>query len=257
MNTIGPYLVQKPTILDIPSPGPTTAHACTLCSRFFVSQSALYSHFRFSTQHEWCEKCSRVFVPTAARDAHFRESSRHNICPTCGRLQDFDTPAELARHLEEFHFCCTSCSPYVYHDSPEELRRHDVAQHNLCIKCGDYFGNANNLLMHQQRHQPRTMRCYGCDHTFKSFSGMLIHLESGACASQMTEDQIDALAHRCYQSRKYVLRGLDGGEGWMYKCPTCYREFMKLSALYQHAEDVMDCGHGCLDKLQVWIAKCV
>ncbi|KAL2854519.1 hypothetical protein BJY01DRAFT_205302 [Aspergillus pseudoustus] len=245
---IGPYLVQQPALPNAFDP----SYECTLCDRSFVSETALYSHCRFTTQHDWCERCNRVFVSSAARDEHFRASSRHNICPTCGRLQDFETAADLQRHLEDFHFCCSCCN--LNHSSAEKLRLHDVAVHNLCIKCGDYFANANDLRMHQQTHQPRVMRCYGCNHTFKSFSGMLIHLESGACASRMTEAEINNLAHECYQSRKYIN---NWAEGWMYRCPSCYKEFVKLSALYQHAEDVQDCGHACLDKLQVWIAKSI
>ncbi|KAL3456781.1 hypothetical protein BJX64DRAFT_270116 [Aspergillus heterothallicus] len=248
---IGPYLVQQPLLPGVPD----RSYECTLCDRYFISETALESHNRHTNQHEWCERCSRVFVSVAARDIHFRESGRHNICHMCGRLQDFYTRRELERHLEDFHFHCLCCQ--IRHRSPEESREHNVDVHNLCVKCGDYFSNENNLRMHQQTHQPRTMRCYGCQHAYKSFSGMLIHLESGACASQMTKDEIDDLAHECYQSRKFINDPANDGEGWMYKCPSCYREFLNLSGLYQHAEDVQVCGHACLDKLQVWIAKCV
>ncbi|KAF5858308.1 hypothetical protein ETB97_004588 [Aspergillus alliaceus] len=58
--------------------------------------------------------------------------------------------------------------------------------------------------MHQQKHQPRTMECCGCYKTFKSFSGVLIHLESGGCSSNITEDEIGNFARECYQSRKYI-----------------------------------------------------
>ena len=80
------------------------------------------------------------------------------------------------------------------------------------------------LLQHQQKHQPRTMECCGCSKTLKTFSGVLIHLQSGNCASAITEEEIDGLARRCYQSRKYIN---DGCEGWIYKCPRCEIEFSK------------------------------
>lgn len=77
----------------------------------------------------------------------------------------------------------------------------------------------------------------------------------GNCASGVIED-VDDLAHECYQSRKYLDDLEDGG--WIYKCPCCEREFSELSALYQHAEDVSPCssikGNGCLAKLERFIA---
>ena len=38
---------------------------------------------------------------------------------------------------------------------------------------------------------------------------MLVHLESGNCASGATEDELDNMAHECYQSRKYINDGLE------------------------------------------------
>lgn len=88
---------------------------------------------------------------------------------------------------------------------------------------------------------------------------MLIHLESGKCASGVTEDELDNMACECYQNRKYINDGLEDG-GWLYRCPSCEGEFSKLSALYQHAEDVPPCsylinGHSCLAKLERFIAR--
>lgn len=88
---------------------------------------------------------------------------------------------------------------------------------------------------------------------------MVIHLESGNCASEVTEDEIDEIARECFQSLKYIDDDLEGG-GWTYICPSCDKNFSKLSALYQHAEDVSLCshsmkGHGCLAKLERFIAS--
>lgn len=87
---------------------------------------------------------------------------------------------------------------------------------------------------------------------------MLIHLESGNCASKVTEEEIDDIARECYQSRKYRLDGL-GDRRWLYKCPSCQVGFSKLSSLYQHAEDTPLCffpvnARGCLAKLEHFIA---
>jgi hypothetical protein len=87
---------------------------------------------------------------------------------------------------------------------------------------------------------------------------MLIHLESGNCASEATEEEIDDIARECFQNKKYVGDLEDGG--WIYICPSCDKEFSKLSGLYQHVEDVNLCspiskGGGCLAKLERFIAR--
>lgn len=252
-------------------------YECTICERFFGSETALYAHCRQTSQHLWCERCVRVFVSSSAKDAHIRNSSSHNICWMCPQPQDFRSNETLQDHLVKSHHFCPDCD--IYFNSFKKLEEHDVVAHQLCVKCGDYFTSKNSLqmvagqpilnssmclvltaplLQHQQKHQPRSMECYGCYQTFKSFSGMLIHLESGNCASRATEGELDDIAHKCYQSRKYINDRPDGG-GWFYKCPSCESEFTKLSALYQHAEDIPLCsspvnGYNCLDKLEHFIA---
>ena len=87
---------------------------------------------------------------------------------------------------------------------------------------------------------------------------MFIHLESWNYASDVTEEEIDDIAHDYFQSRKYI-HGLKDG-GWTYMCPTCDKKFLKLSAVYQHVEDIAVCssavkGHNCLAKLERLIAQ--
>jgi hypothetical protein len=120
-------------------------YECTICERFFCSESALYAHCRQTSRHQWCERCFRVFVSAQAKNTHLRKSSRHNVCSTCPQLQDFATGEELQDHLVESHHFCPQCN--VHYDSVEQLQEHDVTQHHLCVKCGDYFANKNNLEM--------------------------------------------------------------------------------------------------------------
>ncbi|GFF82359.1 hypothetical protein IFM47457_05777 [Aspergillus lentulus] len=142
------------------------------------------------------------------------------------RTRIFKSPADIM-----------SCN--VYGDSVEQLQEHNVAQHHLCVKYSDYFANKNNLemvvhrlvLKHQQKHQPQNLECYGCYQNFKSFSGMLIHLESGSCILDTTKEDIDDIAHDCYQSQKYIDDDLEHGR-WLYRCPSCEIRFPKLSVLY-------------------------
>ncbi|BCR98405.1 putative C2H2 finger domain protein [Aspergillus luchuensis] len=244
MGDLGPYLEYD-----------GEDYICTICDRCFRTEGALFAHCRATTRHEWCERCRRVFVSEDSKNAHIRASKRHNLCRSCCEPIDFETNEDLRDHLEDYHHACLECN--IFFKSAEDVLSHDISVHHYCNICDRYFGNENNLRMHRQKHQPMDVECYGCYHRFRSFSGMLIHLESGACQSGVSEETIDDLATECYQSRKYIV-GTDGD--WQYECPDCERQFWQLSALYQHVEDVPACsylatGDGCLAKLERFMAS--
>lgn len=72
---------------------------------------------------------------------------------------------------------------------------------------------------------------------------MLIHLESGTCASGFGETEIDDIACNFVLNAEYVdWKWEDGRRMFTYKCSSCEKtDFRKLSALYQHSEDVPSC----------------
>ncbi|GFF49482.1 hypothetical protein IFM58399_08566 [Aspergillus lentulus] len=203
-------------------------YKCLLCDRWFETEKALYDHCRYTSRHEWCETCLRVFVSTTAKNQHLFSSPVHShICTLCASRPRFDTAWELKAHRVDYH--------------------------NLCDICGKYFNNENDLRMHRQRHQARNLQCYGCYQFFKTFSGMLIHLESGRCPSGTDIDDINRLARECYQSRKYIDTEGD------YVCPGCDKFCSKLSGLFQHVEDSLSCSYlkesgQCLAKLEHYIS---
>lgn len=65
---------------------------------------------------------------------------------------------------------------------------------------------------------------------------MLIHLESGSCPCGIDAYEVRDLVCRYHTSDDFT--DMDG-----YFCPDCYREFPKLSALYQHVEDTPSCSY--------------
>ncbi|KAJ0419375.1 hypothetical protein BJY00DRAFT_313976 [Aspergillus carlsbadensis] len=220
-------------------------YVCTLCQRSFNSKKALYSHCRYTSHHDWCERCSRVFRTPKAKEAHLEASSSHNICRRCNDPRsDFDTYLELRRHLEQYHHYCPPCE--LYFRSAAGLRQHDVSQHNLCVECGKFFSSENNLRM---THAHRNLTCYGsnCSRTFKSFSGMLIHLESGSCESGATKDHVDGITR--YSNHSWECMDYYDDDK-PYFCPDCRTWFSKLSALYQHVEDALVCESPVLDVLE-------
>lgn len=75
---------------------------------------------------------------------------------------------------------------------------------------------------------------------------MIIHLESGACRSGIDAMDLNRWTAQCYQWRYYVdpdyredLLGdvdiqFEYGTSYPFSCPTCDREFTRLSGLFQH-----------------------
>jgi len=61
---------------------------------------------------------------------------------------------------------------------------------------------------------------------------MLIHLESGACPSEVTLDDIDSWAAQYRQFNHYI----DSQAENRYSCPGCENKFRYLSGLLQHLE---------------------
>jgi hypothetical protein len=85
---------------------------------------------------------------------------------------------------------------------------------------------------------------------------MLIHLESGSCPSGVDETRIDGLARSFYRSIEFTTDADSGG--WIYICNGCERECSKLSGLFQHVEDALDCGEfmlECLEGLREFIEE--
>lgn len=85
---------------------------------------------------------------------------------------------------------------------------------------------------HQQVHLPKDKECYGCYQKFSKLSGMLIHLESGACSSEVTLDDIDSWALQ-YRQFNYHINSQAQNR---YSCPGCENKFRYLSGLLQHLE---------------------
>ena len=57
---------------------------------------------------------------------------------------------------------------------------------------------------HKRKHAPHNKNCFGCGSArkFESYSAMFIHLEAGNCTT--TKDEMDTLAARCYQWKRYI-----------------------------------------------------
>ena len=223
---------------------------CDPCGRQFSDGKALHQHFQDSKYHSYCSRCDSSFISDARQEKHIKTSPRHNICGLCSETHDFDSRIGLKKHAKEVHTYCSECKEGF--QSPAALRSHDIDKHHVCEECEEYFkDSANHWLVstkhaasevillsntqtkHQNVHQPRKLKCYGCPRTFGLHSTLLHHLESRECDSRSDRDLVDDVALGCDMSSVYSL---DGPE-YFFFCPTCEKRcFDKMSGLFQHIE---------------------
>ncbi|KAH7067511.1 hypothetical protein BKA63DRAFT_522275 [Paraphoma chrysanthemicola] len=194
----------------------------------------------------YCHRCERSFRSYSALAQHTRDSLNHYECPEC----DFDGTSwdELLDHCreEDCRTVCQGCNDgegtHWDHDC-EEYWEH-VEEENVCTTCERHFSSASNLHQHELSHRKTMYECYRCDRTFKTYGGMIIHLERGTC-SDTSEILLNELAAEChkwryflnheFQDYMYNRQALEQ-DSYPYCCPTCDTSLPKLSSLFQHIE---------------------
>ncbi|KXT13088.1 hypothetical protein AC579_2148 [Pseudocercospora musae] len=136
--------------------------------------------------------------------------------------------------------------------------------------CNRPFQEPNALKHHKITHLSPSVHCYGCKRMFTTYHGMIIHLESGKCASGIDVCTVNRLAVWCYQFKKYTCKDFypqllkastayrDDPANHPFKCPTCGSTFPLVSSLFMHTyspscEQTM--GGGAIGKLKKWLRK--
>lgn len=79
---------------------------------------------------------------------------------------------------------------------------------------------------------PKNVECHGCNMMFVSKSAMVLHLETGTCASGVDRTWVT----RTGGLGKEAFRFINAGLGFDFKCPNCPTQFQYMSGLLQHAE---------------------
>lgn len=102
--------------------------------------------------------------------------------------------------------------------------------------------------MHSSTHMPSTVDCPFCKRGFTTASGVVIHLESGACSSGLNRQKINAEIRRLDRNNiitrpMLTMPGYDNVQtfaterswnGQWYECCLCSREFGTLQGLNSH-----------------------
>ncbi|OAL05523.1 hypothetical protein IQ06DRAFT_239686 [Phaeosphaeriaceae sp. SRC1lsM3a] len=196
-----------------------------------------------------CHRCDRSFRDDRALHQHKNDSHYHYECPVC----DFDASTwdELLEHCREVgcRIVCMGCDDGEgEHWEPDgQAYRQHISEHNVCPECELHFESPSNLHQHKLSHRSRIYECYCCYRKFKTYDGMIIHLERGTC-SDTSEISLNELAAECrkwrhfidedYRDDMYYCRNLADlhGQAYPYMCPTCDAAMPKLSSLFQHVE---------------------
>lgn len=102
-------------------------------------------------------------------------------------------------------------------------------------------------------HLEPSVECYGCYRKFTTYPAMILHLESGACPSDVKTTDLNESAAMCFQWAAYIGSNFRAellnrgdpqsnysGPVYSFRCPGCDAEFAKLSGLFQHV-----CSKSC------------
>lgn len=196
---------------------------CELCDKGFKNANGLKQHIW--DKHQSCPTCDQVFATTHQLTGH-QKAAGHCFCHEHGLA--FDCNTELRAHkLKQPHvtgFECLICDcsfdtqqglddhldnqnhPKV--DTPEysaaaEAAKAAVEEANLyCDACDRFFVRLEAYRQHKDstKHKPLSnLQCplsTGCGKTFTSPSALVLHLESGGCASGMNRLKLNAVVHQ-------------------------------------------------------------
>jgi hypothetical protein len=234
-----------------------------------------------------CRYCPSVFLSSEDLESH--EQLSHNICSKCNhRFSDW---SELKYHFHKHHcaYVCDGCDGIW--NTAAAFKQHEVA-FNVCKMCERHFDTPSNLIhvsqcrillltqtrlivnvQHELTHRKPMYACLACTRDFTTYGGMIIHLESGACPSQIQASDLAYTTAICFQGAKFFIykqdqedikQGVDllqvlreqGGSTLIFCCPTCNSQFPKLSSMFMHVESPacsQQLGEGAVGKLQTWL----
>ncbi|KAF8880006.1 hypothetical protein CPB85DRAFT_1341347 [Mucidula mucida] len=187
---------------------------CASCNRMFGCKEALYQHLSASSLHNWCFICLKDFRSPEALSQH--DASRvHKAadikCPLCPRL--FKAPSDIAGHIEaggcdarisRHHVAAAvhalkltptisinrritggpaSTTTTTY--AATELAYNGHTGQYECYLCHRQFRTLSSLNTHlvSPAHDAEQFKCPSrtCGRRFTVISGLIRHIESGAC----------------------------------------------------------------------------
>jgi len=189
---------------------------CQRCQRHFDNDYNLVEHYR--TVHYYCESCESVFDTAIGLDEHIKQTHEQLFweCRGCGRKfrteNSLDNHLQSSTHLPKDHPCpdgqCgtsfVSESARVLHfesgTCPSGVDRRQVDEVIEQIDPHDIIS------FWSHRDQRIIYRCppewNGCDRDFSKLSGLLQHVESGAC-------DVEDFDHNMWHAMGSLVEGME------------------------------------------------
>ncbi|KAJ0160502.1 MDS1 and EVI1 complex locus protein EVI1 [Colletotrichum tanaceti] len=166
-----------------------------------------------------CDSCDRYFGSRQAVEQHMNA--------LCHWTQDSSS--------EGAEYQCDDCSDCFSEE--EDLHDHEVRDHYYCDPCDRYFQNHNNIRQHlsSKIHRTSTLRCPFCGQTCDTATGLIHHLERGACPNAPLDRE------RLYEAvRRRDPNGLISKQLLEWHDSPTY-EYAATSLTYNHAAGAFEC----------------
>ncbi|XP_033609527.1 zinc finger and SCAN domain-containing protein 12 isoform X13 [Cryptotermes secundus] len=170
------------------------SHKCTMCSKSFLSHSALLAHqsshigdrsFRCNTcGYTFCYKRSlsahmKIYHPEAVKEL-VSQDVNGNQCEFCGKM--FSYKCSLRRHMNlhtraETYTCDVCGKSFSTRDHLKyHCKRHTGDRSYTCDVCEKAFIKSGDLRQHQRTHTgERPYKCELCEKAFTQRSTLTIH----------------------------------------------------------------------------------
>ncbi|KAK5653746.1 hypothetical protein OQA88_7902 [Cercophora sp. LCS_1] len=203
-----------------------------------------------------CGTCGKEFrAGWEAREQHC-DATGHDRprfeCDTCDAC--FRNERALLNHMsakDHFTWRCGDCGE-VFPDE-DELEDHEIDEHLYCSECDRYFTTQNGIEMHlntSRAHREEEVDCPFCTDWFATATGMVHHLEQGACsnAPSLNRDEIYRFVRSKDPQGTMSKNLLDWKPEWKttfeatdktwngqgYECYFCHGTFSGLTGLNAH-----------------------
>ncbi|EXJ56719.1 hypothetical protein A1O7_07063 [Cladophialophora yegresii CBS 114405] len=173
-------------------------------------------------------------VKARSNQLYINHDTRTYFCRSCDR--HFSTENGALDHCRHAHIHRGECR--ISHSPPIITCASPATMTTALPKASRIMMLTFTTCVHNRTHLPANIECLGCDREFSEFAAMMIHLESGTCASGIDRDNID---NWVFESDPCYLYGNWWEANYKYQCPGCGNDFRFVSGLCQHvATDACD-----------------